>query len=157
MPNDARGDTELHIDDHGKRIKSQGRFTVVIGPVISSFAPVSGPTGTRVLISGSRFSPNVKVWFGALACPITGKSPTQIELTIPAGAKGRENFVVEDSGARVKSEVAFEVTQDTPPTPPEPGHGEHEHPHQHPHKAGDHHHHEHNHPHRPGQTHHHPY
>ena len=64
-------------------------FTWYPPPVISSFAPASGPVGTSVSITGTGFDPvaaNNTVWFGAVKAVITGGNATGLIVTIPVGA-----------------------------------------------------------------------
>ena len=62
-------------------------------PVITSFSPVSGPTGiagsTNIIINGSNFAGYAsqnKVFFGAVAALPTSGSITSLTVTVPAGA-----------------------------------------------------------------------
>jgi len=58
-------------------------------PVITSFAPISGPVGTNVTVSGLNFSPvesNNIVYFGAVRAAVTAASVTNLTVTVPVGA-----------------------------------------------------------------------
>ena len=58
-------------------------------PVISSFAPVSGPVGTTVTINGSGFSatPSANnVYFGAVKATVSAATATALTVTVPLGA-----------------------------------------------------------------------
>jgi alpha-tubulin suppressor-like RCC1 family protein len=58
-------------------------------PVISSFTPAAGTNGTTVTISGNNFSAMVTadiVYFGAVRAAVFTASPTNLLVTVPAGA-----------------------------------------------------------------------
>lgn len=54
-------------------------------PVITSITEVNGPVNLEIGISGTGFSKNLKVRFGASKAEITSASPTYIQVKIPAG------------------------------------------------------------------------
>jgi hypothetical protein len=58
-------------------------------PVINSYAPAAGPVGSKVVISGSNFSPapssNI-VYFGAVRAQVSAASASSLTVTVPAGA-----------------------------------------------------------------------
>jgi hypothetical protein len=60
-------------------------FTVT-NPVISSFTPGSGPTGTSVDILGVNFTGATSVTFNDAAASFTVDSDTEIHATVPTGA-----------------------------------------------------------------------
>jgi len=58
-------------------------------PSVVSFAPVSGPVGTSVVITGTQFDntpANNIVYFGATKAAITAASETSLTATVPPGA-----------------------------------------------------------------------
>ncbi len=58
-------------------------------PVISSFTPESGFSGTMLIISGTSFSPTASaniVYFGAVQANVLAASPTNLMVMVPAGA-----------------------------------------------------------------------
>ena len=55
-------------------------------PVVSSFTPVVGTTGTVVTITGSSLSGAAYVGFNGTSAAFTVMSDTQISATVPAGA-----------------------------------------------------------------------
>lgn len=58
-------------------------------PVISSFSPISGSTGSTVTISGNNFDPvaaNNIVYFGAVKAKIISASLTKLTVSVPVGA-----------------------------------------------------------------------
>jgi hypothetical protein len=61
----------------------------IAAPVITSFTPASGATGTAVVISGSNFNPvpaNDIVYFGAVRATVVTATSTHLSVTVPAGA-----------------------------------------------------------------------
>ncbi|MBE5318055.1 VCBS repeat-containing protein [Pedobacter sp. MR2016-19] len=61
-------------------------------PVISSFSPRNGQTGSSVTISGLRFSSvlaNNTVFFGDVKATVTAATATAITATVPAGASNK--------------------------------------------------------------------
>ncbi|MFC6221990.1 FG-GAP-like repeat-containing protein [Hymenobacter artigasi] len=108
-------------------------FTVVVVPVISSFAPTSGPVGTSVTITGTGFNTvagqNV-VLFGATRAAVTAASATSLSVTVPPGttyqyptvtnlanaltAYARQPFVVTLSGAVAFAAKASIATGSSP-------------------------------------------
>ena len=58
-------------------------------PAITSFAPVTGPIGTSVTISGANFDPVADsnfVYFGSVKATVTTASASSLTVTVPAGA-----------------------------------------------------------------------
>lgn len=57
-------------------------------PIVTSVAPLSGPAGTAITLTGSALTTaanTAKVYLGAYACPVTSASLTQIVCTVPEG------------------------------------------------------------------------
>lgn len=68
---------------------SKPGFTWYPPPVITSFAPASGPAGTLVTITGTGFDPvaeNNIVYFGAVKAEIVGGTATSLSVHVPLGA-----------------------------------------------------------------------
>lgn len=68
---------------------SVGSFAWYAPPGISAFAPVSGPVGTTVTITGNDFDPvagNNQVFFGGVRATITSGTATSLTVTVPMGA-----------------------------------------------------------------------
>lgn len=64
-------------------------FIVPPTPVITSFSPVSGITGTMVTITGANFSPvaqNNIVYFGAIKAVVSSATATSLTVIVPNGA-----------------------------------------------------------------------
>lgn len=66
---------------------SASNFVVVSPPSVASFAPGSGPVGTKVTVTGSNFTGATGVSFGGAAASVFEvDSDTQVFATVPAGA-----------------------------------------------------------------------
>ncbi|MBS0571464.1 MAG: IPT/TIG domain-containing protein [Proteobacteria bacterium] len=100
----------------GKTGTSSGDFTVTAPPTISTFSPTSGPIGTSVTITGTKFSAtasNDTVKFNGTAATVTSATSTQLVATVPTGAtSGKISVAV--NGQTATSSSSFTVT--TPPT-----------------------------------------
>jgi len=84
-------------------------------PSISSFAPLTGPVGTVVTITGTNFSGATAVRFGGVPATVfVENSATQITATVPAGALSGPISVTTPAGTGT-SAGSFAVTA-TPPT-----------------------------------------
>jgi len=60
--------------------------TLPAPPVVSSFSPMAGPTGTVVTVTGSNLTGASHVWFNGMAAQFTSLSDTQLQAVVPAGA-----------------------------------------------------------------------
>jgi hypothetical protein len=83
-------------------------------PVITSFAPMSGPVGTTVTITGSNFYPvysSNTVYFGAVRATVTGGTTSSLTVIVPVGTT-YENISVTDMVNNLSgySTQAFRVT-----------------------------------------------
>ncbi len=81
-------------------------------PTISSFTPSSGFVGSSVTISGTNFSAlalNNIVYFGATQATVTTATPTQLTVTVPAGAT-YQPITVQVGGLTAYSAMPFVVT-----------------------------------------------
>jgi len=69
--------------------KSQSAFIFLSPPTITSFTPASGFSGSTLTISGTNFTGATDVRLGGVAArAFTVNSPTQITVTVGAGASG---------------------------------------------------------------------
>lgn len=83
-------------------------------PVITDFAPKSGPIGSNVIISGSGFNSSANnniVYFGATKALVTSASINNLSVSVPTGASF-ENISVTNiaSGLTAYSNKPFNVT-----------------------------------------------
>ncbi|MDF2191491.1 IPT/TIG domain-containing protein [Paraflavitalea sp. CAU 1676] len=71
-----------------KTVTTTTDFTVVqSAPIISALSPDRGDVGTEVVITGKRFTPDTKVFFGGKAATdITVVSRTEVKVKVPADA-----------------------------------------------------------------------
>lgn len=68
---------------------SSGNFTIDVPPTITSFNPVSGATGTTVIISGANFSTVISenvVRFNGVVALVSAASANSLTVTVPASA-----------------------------------------------------------------------
>jgi hypothetical protein len=79
-------------------------------PTVTSFNPTSGPVGTNVSITGSRFTGLTGVSFGSVAATtFTLNSDTSVNATVPSGAATGPIAVTTGSGTGL-SAASFTVT-----------------------------------------------
>jgi IPT/TIG domain len=101
-------------DSEGTGSSAPNNFTVTTAPVITSFAPTSGPVGTSVVITGGGFTGATSVTFGGTAATVfTVNSPSQITATVPTGATTGPISVVTPNGTAT-STSNFTVTTTEP-------------------------------------------
>ena len=99
----------ITVSTPGGTATSADVFTVVAAPVITSFAPTSGPVGTQVTITGSGFTGATQVAFnGTVATTFNVVSDTQITATVPAGAT-TGTITVSTPGGTATSPTNFTV------------------------------------------------
>ena len=83
-------------------------------PVITSFTPASGPTGSIVTISGTNFNAtpeNNIVFFGAMKAKVLTASSTSITVVVPTGATYQPISVTDfTTGLTAYSNIAFNTT-----------------------------------------------
>ena len=105
---------------HGSFTDTFGRWDVHVyhftvpppppgGPVVTSFAPVSGPAGTAVTITGSKLTGATAVAFAGTTALYTVDSDTRITATVPAGAADGPISVTTTAGS-TGSQDSFDVT-----------------------------------------------
>ena len=85
---------------------------LIAGPVISSFAPLSGPVGSEVAINGSGFSTvpvNNIVFLGGVRATVTNATPTLLTVAIPTGTT-YQPITVTLNGLTASSSSSFIVT-----------------------------------------------
>src|SRR5262249_24294687 len=88
-----------------------GRFTVSSELVLESFAPASGPAGTRVKLRGGFFERGDVVTLGGVRLPVIEGSRSRLIVAGPAGAPSDALVVTRPTtGARAVSPRRFTVT-----------------------------------------------
>jgi Ca2+-binding RTX toxin-like protein len=80
-------------------------------PTISSFAPASGPAGTKVTITGANFTAATAIAFNGTLASSTVSSDTQITATVPSGATSGP-ISVTTPGGTANSPTDFTVVVD---------------------------------------------
>ncbi|HYM82124.1 MAG TPA: IPT/TIG domain-containing protein, partial [Candidatus Limnocylindria bacterium] len=109
----SAGSGTIAVTNPGGTATSTQSFTVLLPPVITSFAPTSGPAGTEVTINGSEFGGILSVTFNGSAATFIVDSPIRVRATVPSGAStGRIAVTNPDGVARTNTD--FTVIQ--PPT-----------------------------------------
>ncbi|MBH8571319.1 hypothetical protein KB206_20675 [Microvirga sp. STS02] len=83
-------------------------FVVIPAPVVSSFAPGSGPVGTVVVLTGTGFANASSVRVNGVAATFAVNSSTSITTTVPAGAS-TGLIAVTTPGGTSSSAAAFTV------------------------------------------------
>jgi hypothetical protein len=91
----------------GGTLTSSRKFFVT--PVVTSFAPPSGPVGTQVVITGNGLIQATKVAFGNKSAAFVVNSDTKITATVPAGAVTNK-ISVTTPGGKASSKTKFTVT-----------------------------------------------
>ncbi|WP_254562693.1 IPT/TIG domain-containing protein [Dyadobacter diqingensis] len=79
---------------------------------VSSFAPTSGPVGTKIVITGTKFDPtpaNNTVLFNTTPATVTAATATSLEVTVPAGATAGV-ITVTSGGVTAKSTASFAIS-----------------------------------------------
>ncbi|GGM74627.1 hypothetical protein GCM10010967_02630 [Dyadobacter beijingensis] len=82
---------------------------------VTAIAPASGPVGTKVTITGTKFDPtpaNNTVLFNTTPATVTAATTTSLEVTVPAGATAGV-ITVTSGGATVKSTTSFTISDRT--------------------------------------------
>src|SRR5687767_3843378 len=85
---DPAGDTAVYSYDAVGNLLSISRQSSVLVSVIG-FSPGSGPVGTTVTIYGTGFGPTAgqnTVTFNGTTASVSSATPTQLVVTVPAGA-----------------------------------------------------------------------
>ncbi len=89
-------------------------FTVVPAPVVTSFSPGSGSTGTSVTVTGQNFTGATSVRFGGVAAVmLTVHSATSLTATVPVLA-ATGPISVTTAGGTGASAASFTVTPSAP-------------------------------------------
>jgi fibronectin type 3 domain-containing protein len=111
----GNGDLDLAVTNSNSSTVSilmNGANSNITPPTITSFTPISGPTGTSVTIGGTNFSPtptNNIVYFGAVRATVTGATSTSLNVIVPTGATYKP-ISVTVNGLTAYSNAPFNVT-----------------------------------------------
>jgi uncharacterized repeat protein (TIGR03803 family) len=97
----------ITVTTNGGTLSSNKNFRVA--PVIKSFASLSGPVGTAVVIKGVSLSQTIQVTFGGVvATDVTVNSDTKVTVIVPTGAlKGK--IAITTPGGTAQSPKMFTV------------------------------------------------
>lgn len=98
----------ISITTPGGTSSSSTSFIIVGAPMISSFAPASGPVGATVVILGSALAGATSVTLNGTAATIAANTDTSITVTIPEGATSG-TIAVTTAGGTAVSSSAFTV------------------------------------------------
>ena len=82
--------------------------TFQVTPMITSFAPPSGPVGTSVTITGTGLEQTTKVTFDGKSTTFTVNSDTQVTADVPSGAMTGK-ITVTTKGGSATSATSFTV------------------------------------------------
>jgi len=81
-------------------------FTVTLAPAISGFAPVVGPVGSTVTLTGANLTGTTAVRLGGVAAPaFSVNSATRITVTVPPGAVSGTLEVMTPNGIATSADV----------------------------------------------------
>ena len=94
-------------------VQSAVPFKVTQAATVSSFFPLHGLPGTRVVIRGDHFHPGIKVLLGATSLAVKKVEPRELEVEIPEGAP-TSKFLIETRGRKLSTKLAFTVDQPKP-------------------------------------------
>jgi hypothetical protein len=109
VPVGAKTGEAITITTAGGTASSSDKF--VVEPLIKSFTPTSGPTGTSVTITGDSFTGTTKVTFGGVAATsYKAKSDTTVDALVPTGAV-TGTIAVTTPGGTGTSATNFTVTK----------------------------------------------
>ena len=99
-------------ETYGKRQTSNYTFTVIKE---ATFVPASGQPGTRVVISGSGFSANTHVRYGAKEQNVVARTATRIDIAID-GKPGTDYLYLVEGNETTKLNPAFSLMPAPLPT-----------------------------------------
>jgi|GEM_PF-336589 len=122
-PAGTAGAADISVTTSGGAATKIAAFTYFAPPVITSFAPAQGGSGTSVTITGQNFDPAAggdQVLFGSLPATITSASATQLIAIVPADAANGKITVITAGGSAVSTTdfivASFTRLQITSPT-----------------------------------------
>jgi uncharacterized repeat protein (TIGR03803 family) len=89
------------------KVRSSQQFRVI--PQITSFTPASATVGESVTITGAALTQTTKVTIGGKSAPFTVTSDTQLEATVPSGAKTGQKISIITPGGTASSSSALTI------------------------------------------------
>ena len=99
---------QISVVTPGGSANSSGTFTFIPAPTISSFTPITGGSGTSVVISGTNLSNATSVKFGGTnASSFTVNSSTQITAIVGSGSTGQISVVTPGGSANSSGSFTF--------------------------------------------------
>jgi hypothetical protein len=101
------------VTSGGTGVSSSSFNVIVGGPVISSFSPTTGLTGTAVQINGSNFNGTTAVKFNGVTATFSIQNDGRINTTVPASATTGKISVTNAAGTTTSS-TDFTVTGQGP-------------------------------------------
>ena len=110
------GTDSFYIIDGDETTKLEPPFQLTAAPA-PTYAPTSGPVGTRVTISGSGFGPRVQVKLGNKLQNVVARTASHIDIVID-GPPGAATLYVVDYDETVPLDPAFTVVGAQAPPPP---------------------------------------
>jgi large repetitive protein len=113
------GTDYLYVVDGNESTKLEPAFTLS-GPPAPTFAPTTGPAGTRIIINGTGFSPKTQVRLGNKTMNPVVRTPTRIEI-VAEGDPGPVSLYVVEGNDVMELPGKFTVQGAPKPSPPPPG------------------------------------
>ncbi len=105
-PSGTAGPADISVTTSGGAATKSAAFTYFAPPVINSFAPAQGGSGTSVTIAGQNFDPAAggdQVLFGTLPATVTSASATQLIAIVPADTTNGKITVITAGGSAVSA------------------------------------------------------
>ncbi len=108
VPVGSAGGT-IHVTAPSGSATTAGSVTILPPPAITSIAPLSGPVGTTVTITGTNLGGTVGVMLGSVVTVPTSVNGTTVTFTLPPGAATGHLKVLTTSGSATSTDT-FTVT-----------------------------------------------
>jgi Leucine-rich repeat (LRR) protein len=99
----------------GGTVSSQQAFTFIPPPLIASFTPTQGSTGSTIIIAGTNFVNIDSVRFGGVRAMISSSNATQIVAVVGTGASGIVEVFTRQGVASSVGQFAFVQKMGDPP------------------------------------------
>ena len=108
IPANAKRDAAINISSRRGGTRSSVNFALEMPPILSSYAPSWGTSGTRVTINGRNFRANDRVTLGGIDCKIVQIRDRQVTVEIPGNARSGA-FAILRGGQAIQSASRFDV------------------------------------------------